>query len=113
MLFKKLFDGIASVPAGPVDIKPNGISFKPSIKVAQKFEKPFSIPPICLNHAIAPKQRIDPPRDIQADTMLAGRGNLKTLSFLRPAPAKSGCIVKPVSSWNTIVSFGPRDSSFF
>ena len=46
MFFKKLFDGIASVPAGPVDIKPNGIFFKPSIEVAQKFEKPFISPPV-------------------------------------------------------------------
>lgn len=113
MFFKKLFDGIASVPAGPVDIKPNGISFKPSIKVAQKFEKPFSIPPFCLNHAIASKQRIDPPRDIQADTMLAGRRNLKTLSFLRPAPAKPGVHRKACLILEYNCLFWPQGLKFF
>lgn len=113
MFFKKLFDGFASVPAGPVDIKPNGISFKPSIKVAQKFEKPFSIPPFCLNHAIASKQRIDPPRYIQTDTMLAGRGNLKTLSFLRPAPAKPGMHRKACLILEYNCLFWPQGLKFF
>ena len=90
MFFKKSFDRLASMPASPVDIKPNGVSFKPFTKVAQKFKKSFSIAPFCLNHAVTSKQRIDPSGDIQADTMLAGCGNLKTFSFLRPAPAKSG-----------------------
>jgi len=87
MFFKKLFDGIASVPAGPVDIKPNGISFKPSIEMAQNFKEAFSVTPFCLNHAVASKQRIYPPGDIQANTMLAGCGNLKPFPFFRPAPA--------------------------
>src|SRR4030043_1978492 len=113
MVFKKFFDGIASMPAGPVDIKPKGVSLKPSIKVAQKVGKPFSSPPFCLNHAIASQQRIDPPRDIQADTMLAGRGNLKTLSFLRPAPAQPGVHRKAclILEYNGL--FGPQGLKFF
>jgi hypothetical protein len=113
MSFEKLFDGIASVPAGPVHIKPNGISFQPSINVAQKFEKPFSIPPFCLNHAIASQQRIDPARDIQAHTMLAGRGNFKTLSFLRPAPAKPGVHRKACLILEYHGLFWPQGLKFF
>lgn len=89
MFFKKLINRFTLMPAGPIDIQPNSVSFQPHVKVAQHVEESLSITPLCLNHTIAPKQRIDPARDIQADTMLACRGNLQTFSFLRPTSTQS------------------------
>jgi hypothetical protein len=89
MRFKKLINRFTLVPAGTIDIQPNSVSFQPPVKVAQNVEKSLSITPLCLDHTIASKQRIDPAGDIQADTMLACRGNLQTFSFLRPPSAQS------------------------
>ena len=89
MFLKKLINRFTLMPAGTIDIQPNSISFQPPVKVAQHVEESLSITPLCLNHTIAPKQRIDPAGDIQADTMLACRGNLQPFSFLCPTSTQS------------------------
>jgi len=89
MFFKKYLNGISFMPSGTVYIKPYGISFKPIVKLAQYFNKSFTIAFWRFNHPVSTYKRSYPPRYIQPGLMLAGSWNTKTLSFFSPSPAKT------------------------
>ena len=89
MFLKKLINRLTLMPTGPIDVQPNSVFFQPPVHVAQNVEKSLAITTVCLDHPITTEQRIHPPRDVQANTMLARCWDLQPFPFLRPSTTQS------------------------
>mgnify|MGYP001567022509 CR=1 FL=1 len=89
MFFKKCFNSISFMPSGAVYINPYGISFKPIVKLAQYFNKSFTVAFQRFNHPVSANKRSYPSRYIQTKLMLAGSWDTKTLSLFSPSSAKA------------------------
>jgi len=77
------------MPAGSVHIKPDGISFKPSVEMLEDFEESVPISPLRLDHPIPAQQGGYPARNVQTVLMLTGGSDTKTPSSLSPPPTQS------------------------
>lgn len=95
-----LVHGLALMPTSSIHIKPDRICPQASIHMAQDFQKPVSVAPVCSDHAMSTRKRCHPARNIDTMLMLAGRRNAKTLPFFGPNPpqprmqAESGLILE-------------------
>ena len=94
MRAEKLVHGLAAMPAGPIDIEPDGLVPEPSIQMPQDQEKAGPIPACGVDQSQAPQQGGHPARDIEPLPMLAGRRNPEALPPAGPAPAQPGMLGK-------------------
>lgn len=89
MFLEKLLYRLSLVPTRPIDVKPDGIALQPSIEMPKHLEKCLPITAARLKHTVPTQQRGDPPRHIQSQSMLTGRGNAQALSPFSPPPTQS------------------------
>lgn len=73
------------MPLGSVDIEPNGIPLQSPIEMSETLQESFSVSLRQSHHPPSTQQRRHPPENVEPLAVLAGRGNAKPLSFLRPA----------------------------
>jgi hypothetical protein len=88
MLFEELSDWITPMPTSSVNIQPDSVATKLTIKVPQHFEKTFSIAAFRLDHSGTTQKRSYPSGNIQTFPMLAGCRNFQSLSDKRPNAPK-------------------------
>ena len=88
MLFEELTDRITPMPTCTINIKPNSVTAKATIKVLHYLEESLSVAAFGLNHSCTAQKRSNPSRNIQTLLMLAGRRDLQSLSDKRPTTAK-------------------------
>jgi len=77
------------MPPGSIQVKPDRIAPKTTIKMTQDFHEAFSISTVCPNNSITAQKRGHPTRKIEALLMLAGRRDAIRMSSLRPSSPQS------------------------
>lgn len=90
MLFNKLFNYIAAMPSGTINIQPDRVPTQSLVQMPQNFHESAPVAFFRTNHSIAPKKRSNPAGHVQAFTMLAGRCNTQPDALFGPAPTKTG-----------------------
>lgn len=87
---KKLFNLFSFVPAGSVNIEPEGVAAQSSIQVAQNRQKAFSIPFGGPDHSFFTQKRGHPSKHVEPLSVLACGRDSQTFPFLGPAAAHLG-----------------------
>jgi len=88
MRFQKLPDRVTLMPTCSINIQPDGIASKATIKVLQHLEEPIPVSPLRLDHPRTAEKRGYPAGNIQALMMLTGCRHSQPLSYKRPTTAK-------------------------
>jgi hypothetical protein len=113
MLFEEFPDRITSMPTCSINIQPDSVSAKLTIKVLHHLEKSFSVATFGLDHSCTTQKRSYPSRNIQTLLMLAGRGNLQPFSDKRPTAAKPRMQGKTAFVLKNNGFFRPQRFEFF
>lgn len=90
MFSEELPDWITPMPTSSVNIQPDSVATKLTIKVPQHFEKAFSVATFRLDDPGTTQKRSHPAGNIQTFLMLAGCRHFQPFSDERPAASKPG-----------------------
>jgi len=89
MCLKKTIHRFSLMPPGSIQVKPDRIAPKTTIKMTQHFHEAFSISTVCPNNPVAAQKRCHPTRKIEALLMLASRRDAIRMSSPRPSSSQS------------------------
>ncbi len=89
MGFKKNLSLFTPVPSGSVDIKPDSIIFKYSIKMLKTSQKAIPIAFRSFYHSTFTQKRCNPAKNIESCAMVAGSGNSHASSSFCPYSTNS------------------------
>jgi len=88
MRFQKLSDRVTFMPTCSINIQPDGIASKATIKVLQHLEEPIPVSPLRPDHPRTAEKWGYPAGNIQALMMLTGCRHAQPLSYKRPTTAE-------------------------
>lgn len=88
MSLKKQFNLFAFVPAGPIDIHPDGVAPEATAQRLEAREEAISIAPRRARQSCSSQQRSNPAEEIQSFMMVAGRRHFQPPSTFGPPHAQ-------------------------
>lgn len=113
MFFNKLFNYIAIMPSGAIDVKPDRVITQRPVQMPQNFQESVSVAFCRANHPIATQKRNNPTRYVQAFLMLTRRQNTKPDTLFGPAATKTGMKCKACFILKSDRLLWPQIAEFF